>query len=253
MTSERLLNDVKRFSTALRDKQEMALHGNALALDSAVLPTGSAALDGALGGGLPRGSIAEIAGPERSGKTALSLAIVAHIQQEGGQAVLVDVGQLVQMPMLRRTGVKIASLWYHVPQNAEQAFDVLEALVCSNAVDLVVLDSIVRLVSQEEITGRAGPRWLPDMLRNLRKALASSRTSVVMTRYSEDDREFLDQTMGLGSDWHALGHYADTRLYLQRQAGGVHCQVLKCRHASAPQDAFVSLDLSWATALGSPP
>jgi len=239
MPNRHLLSDVERFATALRDKQEIAKLGSTLALDSAFLPTGSAALDKPLGGGLPRGSLAEIAGPERSGKTALTLTLVAHTQRQGGQAVVVDADQSVQMSMLHRAGVDPHGLWYHVPGNAEQAFDIVEALVCSNAVDLIVLDSIVRLISETEISGRDGPRWLPDMLRNLRRALRPSRTCVVMTRDSEDEREFLDQTLGLGSDWHALAHYAETRLHLQREGNGVRCRIVKCRLAPSPRDTFV--------------
>ena len=237
-----LPNDVERFSTALRDKQEIARLGSTLAFSSAILPTGNTALDDALGGGLPRGSLTEIAGPERSGKTTLTLSFAAHTQQEHGLAVIVDADQSVRMHILHRTGVDPTNLWYHVPKSAEQAFDILEALVCSNAVDLVVLDSIVRLISESEISGCDGPKWLPSMLRSLRKALQPSRTCLVVTRHSEDDREFLDQTLGLGSDWHALGHYADTRLHLERDGNGVHCRVLKCRLAAAPQDTLVPLD-----------
>lgn len=156
-------------------------------LDIDVIPTGALSLDIALGiGGIPRGRIIEIYGPESSGKTTLTLHIIAEAQRMGGIAAFIDAEHALDPIYAQRLGVDIDNLILSQPDTGEQALEITESLVRSNAVDLVVVDSVAALVPKAEIEGEMGDshvglqaRLMSQGLRKLTGAINRSKTSVV--------------------------------------------------------------------------
>ena len=122
-----------------------------------VIPTGALSLDIALGvGGIPRGRVTEIYGPESSGKTTVALHIVAEAQKRGGYAAFIDAEHALDPEYARRLGVDVDNLLISQPDNGEQALDIAEALVRSGAIDVIVIDSVAALVPRAEIDGEMG-------------------------------------------------------------------------------------------------
>ena len=154
-----------------------------------VIPTGSLALDLALGvGGVPRGRIIEIFGHEGTGKTTLALHIVAEAQKLGGTAVFIDVEHALDTTYARNIGVNMENLLIAQPDAGEQALEIVETLIRSGAVDLVVIDSVAALTPQAEIEGEMGdahvgllPRLMSKALRKLSGITSKSRTCVIFT------------------------------------------------------------------------
>lgn len=152
-----------------------------------VVPTGSIGLDAALGvGGLPRGRIVEIYGPESSGKTTLTLHAVAEAQKAGGVAAFIDAEHALDPEYAKRIGVKLKDLIISQPDTGEQALEIVESLVRSNSVDIVVVDSVAALTPKDEIEGDMGQthvgkqaRLMSQALRKLTAAVAKSKTVVV--------------------------------------------------------------------------
>ena len=131
--------------------------GQNMGMNVESIPTGSMALDAALGiGGLPRGRIVEIYGPESSGKTTLALHAVAEAQKRGGEAAFIDVEHALDPVYARALGVDVDALLVSQPDTGEQALEIMEALIRSGAVDIVVLDSVAALVPRAEIEGEMG-------------------------------------------------------------------------------------------------
>ena len=154
-----------------------------------VIPTGSLALDIALGvGGVPRGRIVEIFGHESSGKTTLALHIVAEAQKMGGSAAFVDVEHAIDPMYAKRIGVNMEHLLISQPDTGEQALEIVETLVRSNAIDVVVIDSVAALTPQAEIEGEMGdahvgllPRLMSKALRKLSGVTSKSKTCIIFT------------------------------------------------------------------------
>jgi len=152
-----------------------------------VIPTGSIGLDSALGvGGLPRGRIIEIFGPESSGKTTLALHAVAEAQKAGGIAAFVDAEHALDPEYARRIGVKLSELLISQPDTGEQALDIVESLVRSGNVDIIVIDSVAALTPKDEIEGEMGQqhvgkqaRLMSQALRKLTAIAARSKTIVI--------------------------------------------------------------------------
>ncbi|MFZ3043752.1 MAG: recombinase RecA [Minisyncoccia bacterium] len=152
-----------------------------------VIPTGSIGLDSALGvGGLPRGRIIEIFGPESSGKTTLALHAVAEAQKAGGIAAFVDAEHALDPEYARRIGVKLSELLISQPDTGEQALDIVESLVRSGNVDIIVVDSVAALTPKDEIEGEMGQqhvgkqaRLMSQALRKLTAIAARSKTIVI--------------------------------------------------------------------------
>jgi recombination protein RecA len=160
--------------------------GDAQKVDIPTFSSGSLSLDIALGGGLPRGRIIEIYGPESSGKTTLTLHAIASIQSDGGTAAFVDAEHALDPQYAKKLGVDIDSLLISQPDNGEQALEITEKLVRSNAVDLVVVDSVAALVPQAEIEGEMGDshmglqaRLMSQALRKLTGVINKSKTTVI--------------------------------------------------------------------------
>src|SRR5881392_394384 len=152
-----------------------------------VIPTGSIALDVALGiGGLPRGRVVEIYGPESSGKTTLTLQVVAQIQKLGGTAAFVDAEHALDPAYAAKVGVNVDDLLISQPDTGEQALEITDMLVRSGAVDVVVVDSVAALTPKAEIEGEMcepqmglQARLMSQALRKLTAAISKSRTMVV--------------------------------------------------------------------------
>ena len=150
------------------------------------IPSGSISLDLALGGGLPRGRVIEIYGPESSGKTTLTLHAIAEVQRAGGTAAFIDAEHALDPSYAKRIGVDIDNLLLSQPDNGEQALEICETLVRSNAVDLVVVDSVAALVPRAEIEGEMGDslpglqaRLMSQALRKLTSVISRSKTTVI--------------------------------------------------------------------------
>jgi len=159
----------------------------ALVHDISVIPTGSISLDIALGlGGIPRGRVIEIFGPESSGKTTLALQIVAEAQKKGGTAAFIDAEHALDVSYARKLGVKTDELLISQPDSGEQALEISEVLVRSGAMDVVVIDSVAALVPRAEIEGDMGDshmglqaRLMSQALRKLTAAISRSKTAVI--------------------------------------------------------------------------
>ena len=160
--------------------------GEAKKVDVELLPSGSLSLDIALGGGYPKGRIIEIYGPESSGKTTLTLHAIAEIQKQGGTAAFIDAEHALDPAYAKRLGVDTDNLLVSQPDNGEQALEICETLVRSNAVDLIVVDSVAALVPQAEIEGDMGDshmglqaRLMSQALRKLTGIINKSKATVI--------------------------------------------------------------------------
>lgn len=150
------------------------------------IPTGALSLDLALGGGLPKGRVIEIYGPESSGKTTLTLHAIAEVQRAGGTAAFIDAEHALDPAYAKRIGVDVENLLLSQPDNGEQALEITETLVRSNAVDLIVVDSVAALVPRAEIEGEMGDslpglqaRLMSQALRKLTSVISRSKTTVI--------------------------------------------------------------------------
>lgn len=188
------------------------------------ISTGSLVVDRALGcGGLPRGRLVEIFGAESSGKTTLSLLAIAQCQAAGGVAAFVDAEHALDPTYARRIGVKLDSLLISQPDCGEQALEITDALVRSNAIDLVVVDSVAALVPRAEIEGEMGDshvglhaRLMSQALRKLTGAVARSRTTVVFINQLRHKIGVLFGNPETTTGGHALKFYSSVRLELRR-------------------------------------
>ena len=161
--------------------------GDARRVDVDVIPTGSMALDAALGvGGMPRGRIVEIFGPESSGKTTLTLHIIREAQRKGGLAAFVDAEHALDPEYARRIGVNVDDLLISQPDTGEQALEIVESLVRSSALDVIVIDSVAALTPRAEIEGEMGQqhvglqaRLMSHALRKLTAIVSKSKTVVI--------------------------------------------------------------------------
>ncbi|HEY2663345.1 MAG TPA: recombinase RecA [Candidatus Binataceae bacterium] len=165
----------------------MKLGEDAIAADISVVSTGSLGLDLALGvGGLPRGRVVEIYGPESSGKTTLALECIAEAQKLGGIGAFIDAEHALDAGYARKLGVKVEDLLISQPDNGEQALEIAETLVQSGAIDVLVIDSVAALVPRAEIEGEMGEpqmglqaRLMSQALRKLTSIIAKSKTIVI--------------------------------------------------------------------------
>jgi recombination protein RecA len=192
--------------------------------DVDVIPTGSLGLDIALGvGGLPRGRVVEIYGPEASGKTTLTLHCVANAQRQGGIAAFVDTEHALDPLYARRLGVDVDNLLVSQPDAGEQALDIAEMLVRSNAVDIVVVDSVAALVPRAELEGQMGDtqvgtqaRLMSKALRKLTGVISKSRTCMVFTNQIRMKIGVMFGNPETTSGGRALRFYASVRIDIRR-------------------------------------
>ncbi|MDE3054606.1 MAG: recombinase RecA [Gemmatimonadota bacterium] len=188
------------------------------------IPTGAINLDAAIGvGGIPRGRITEIYGPESSGKTTLCLHVVANAQRSGGVAAFIDAEHALDMDYARKLGVDVEALLISQPDTGEQALEICEILVRSGAVDVVVIDSVAALVPKAEIEGDMGDshvglqaRLMSQALRKLTGAIARSRTSVVFINQLREKIGVMFGNPETTTGGKALKFYASLRLDIRR-------------------------------------
>ena len=188
------------------------------------IPTGSLALDIALGvGGVPRGRIIEIFGPEMAGKSTLAQHIVAEAQRLGGQAAYIDVEHALDPTFAGALGIKIDDLLISQPDTGEQALEIAEALVRSNAIDVIVIDSVAALVPRAEIEGDMGDslpgaqaRLMSQALRKLTAAVARSRTSLIFINQLREKIGVMFGNPEVTPGGRALKFYSSVRIDLRR-------------------------------------
>ncbi len=198
--------------------------GDAASMRVEVISTGALALDLALGvGGLPRGRVIEIYGPESGGKTTLALHVVAEAQKTGGTAAFVDVEHALDPQYAAALGVDIDDLLVSQPDTGEQALEITEALVRSGAVDVVVLDSVAALVPQAEIEGDMGDshmglqaRLMSQALRKLTGAIGRSRCTVIFINQIREKIGVMFGNPETTPGGRALRFYASVRLEVRR-------------------------------------
>ncbi len=189
-----------------------------------IIPTGSIALDLALGvGGIPRGRITEIYGPESSGKTTLCQHVIANAQRAGGYAAFIDAEHAMDRTYAARCGVDVNNLLISQPDTGEQALEILDALVRSNAIDIVVIDSVAALTPRAEIEGEMGDshvglqaRLMSQAMRKLTGAISSSNTAVVFTNQLREKVGVMFGNPETTSGGKALKFYASVRLDIRR-------------------------------------
>jgi recombination protein RecA len=202
----------------------MKLGEAAAAMHIEVISTGSIALDLALGvGGIPRGRVVEIYGPESSGKTTVALHCIAEAQANGGAAAFIDVEHALDPSYARNLGVDLDNLLVSQPDTGEQALDIAEMLVRSNAVDLVVIDSVAALVPKAEIEGDMGDahvglqaRLMSQALRKLTAAISKSRTTMLFINQIREKIGVMFGSPETTSGGRALKFYASVRLDIRR-------------------------------------
>jgi recombination protein RecA len=198
--------------------------GDRGALAVEVIPTGSVALDLALGvGGVPRGRITEIFGPESSGKTTLCYHIVANAQRAGGVAAFIDAEHALDPGYARNVGVNVDELLVSQPDTGEQALEIAETLIRSNGVDVVVIDSVAALVPRAEIEGEMGDsfvglqaRLMSQALRKLTGAINRSKTALVFTNQLREKIGVMFGNPETTPGGRALKFYASVRLDIRR-------------------------------------
>ena len=204
----------------------MRLGGGALLPDVPVVPTGSISLDIALGlGGLPRGRVVEIFGPEASGKTTLALHAVAEAQGMGGVASFIDAEHALDVHYARALGVNTDDLLISQPDTGEQALEITEILVRSGAVDMIVIDSVAALVPRAEIEGEMGDahmglqaRLMSQALRKLAATISKSKTIVVFINQIRMKIGVLFGNPETTTGGNALKFYSSVRLDIRRIA-----------------------------------
>jgi len=200
--------------------------GDVKKVDVASISTGSISLDIALGiGGVPRGRVIEIYGPESSGKTTLSLHIIANAQKDGGTAAFVDAEHALDPEYAKKIGVKINDLLISQPDTGEQALDIVETLVRSSAVDVIVVDSVAALVPKAEIEGEMGDthvgrqaRLMSQALRKLTAIIARSNTVVIFINQLRMKIGVMFGNPETTTGGQALKFYSSVRLEVRRAA-----------------------------------
>ncbi|MBF8247835.1 MAG: Recombination protein RecA [Bacteroidetes bacterium] len=188
------------------------------------IPTGSISLDSALGiGGIPRGRVTEIFGPESSGKTTICLHVIAEAQRTGGVAAFIDTEHALDIAYAKKLGVDVNNLLLSQPEFGEQALEIVETLVRSNALDIIVIDSVAALTPRAEIEGEMGDptmgvhaRLMSQALRKLTAAISKSKTTVMFTNQLRMKIGVMFGNPETTTGGNALKFYASVRLDVRR-------------------------------------
>ncbi len=229
-TEQQLTDRKKALELALSQIEKQFGKGSIMKLDGSVIadidviPTGSLALDIALGvGGIPRGRVIEVYGPESSGKTTLTLSIIKQIQHMGGVAAFIDAEHAFDSAYAKKVGVKLDDLLVSQPDTGEQALEITETLVRSSAVDLVVIDSVAALTPRAEIEGEMGDshmglhaRLMSQALRKLTAAINKSNTCVIFINQIRMKIGIMFGNPETTTGGRALKFYASVRIDLRR-------------------------------------
>ncbi|MCI1219373.1 MAG: recombinase RecA [Bifidobacterium sp.] len=251
--------------TALQQVEKNFGKGSAMRLgdkpaqDIAVIPTGSLALDMALGiGGLPRGRIVEIYGPESSGKTTLALHVVANAQKTGGVAAFIDAEHALDPVYAKHLGVDTDSLIVSQPDNGEQALEIADMLIRSGALDVIVIDSVAALVPKAEIEGEMGDshvglqaRLMSQALRKMTGALSQAGTTAIFINQLREKIGVFFGSPETTTGGKALKFYSSVRLDIRRiqtlkngeEAVGNRTKVKVVKNKMAPPFKFAEFDV----------